>query len=77
MNSPIILSDTSCFCMFHYFTIDKIDAVSSINIHLLGRHTDTTPVITLDDNDMTLGPPAGDVEKIAVFFVLDSHVDSK
>lgn len=53
--------------MFHYFTIDKIDAVSSINIHLLGRHTDTTPVITLDDNDMTLGPPAGDIQEVVSY----------
>ena len=59
--------------MFHYFTIDKIDAVSSINIHLLGRHTDTTPVITLDDNDMTLGPPAGDIQEVVGYCLFNVH----
>lgn len=32
-------------------------------------YTDTSPIITLDDNDMTLGPPAGDVEKIVGYFL--------
>lgn len=47
--------------MFHYFTIDKIDAISSINIHLLGGQTHT-PYITLNDNNTAFGALTRDVK---------------
>ena len=31
------------------------------------QNTDTSPIITLDDNDMTLGPPAGDIQEVVSY----------